>query len=448
MDTVRLVFLCFLLCLSGSSFATIQTGYICGLQSLGDSDQRSGSTPEQACLASAQSRDARYTLGTCSTTPKTCTMKVDGSSYGGWVYGFGSSCPANSTASGATCTCNGGYEEVNGQCQQNNCPSSGTDLGGSSSAGVAVSGSKATTSGCAGGCGFTGSSGAYIPPGTQGAGNFIFGPYKSTGKLCDMSGAGAATGAGAGNPSSGAPSPCGAGKCPGSVNGSSVCVACGAGTQTAESGSSSSTTSSSSTSASGATSSSSSSGSGNKQTSCDGGSCTTTTTTTTTNSDGSSSSSTSSSTEPQSDYCAKNPKAIACKGDDSQWGGACAGGFTCSGDAVQCAQAQASWKLTCDIAGDPTDASVVAGKSAITAGDRPGDHPGNNPDNIQFSANIDQSNPYGSSCPADFTMQAIGATVVVPLSSACDVFQWMGYVAVAFSMFGAAKIAFSGVKGA
>jgi hypothetical protein len=151
-------------------------------------------------------------------------------------------------------------------------------------------------------------------------------------------------------------------------------------------------------------------------------------------------------TEPQSDYCTQNPKAPVCKGSESSWGGSC-GSFSCDGDAVTCAIAQASWKSACAIDIDETDPKVTAGNAAMSGGDRPGDHPGNTPEQNAFTANIDQSNPFGSECPADIPLDVMGQTVSIPLSHACDSLKFMGQVAVAFAMCAAAFIVFGGIKG-
>lgn len=237
---------------------------------------------------------------------------------------------------------------------------------------------------------------------------------------------------------------CAAGTCPGTVNGQSVCVPCDKTKQTE----SSSSSTSASTTASGASSSTTTTGteSGTSRTECKDGQCTTTTTTTTTGANGDKTDKTTTKTESQSDFCTQNPKAPVCKGSESSWGGSC-GSFSCDGDAVTCAIAQASWKSACAIDIDETDPKVTAGNAAMSGGDRPGDHPGNTPEQNAFTANIDQSNPFGSECPADIPLDVMGQSVSIPLSHACDSLKFMGQVAVAFAMCAAAFIVFGGIKG-
>jgi len=238
---------------------------------------------------------------------------------------------------------------------------------------------------------------------------------------------------------------CEAGTCPTTVNGQSVCVPCDKTKQT-ETGTKSE---SSSTTASGASSpspSSTSTESTSSRTECSNGSCTTTETTTTTGPNGDKTDKSTTTTEPQSDYCTRNPKAEVCKGTDSSWGGTCSA-FTCDGDAVTCAIAQASWKSACALDIEPTDSKVTAGNAALGAGDRPSGHPALNPDTSSFAANLDTSNPYGSECPTDIPLQVLGQQFEIPLSTACGSLRFMGQIAVAFALLAAAYIVFGGVKG-
>jgi hypothetical protein len=290
--------------------------------------------------------------------------------------------------------------------------------------------------GCNAGCSMVLQSGWYDK-----AANTTWGSWSQTGGSCSPGEPSVLSSA---DPKVEAAKQCAAGTCPGTINGESRCVPCD---KTKQTQSTSSSTSSSST-ASGATSSTTTSESGSEasQTSCKDGSCTTTTTTTTVGPNGDKVDKTTTKTEPQSDYCTQNPKAPVCKGSESSWGGSC-GSFSCDGDAVTCAIAQASWKSACAIDIDETDPKVTAGNAAMSGGDRPGDHPGNTPEQNAFTANIDQTNPFGSECPADISLDVMGQSVAIPLTHACDSLKFMGQIAVAFAMCAAAFIVFGGIKG-
>lgn len=290
--------------------------------------------------------------------------------------------------------------------------------------------------GCNQGCAMVLSSGWYDK-----TANTTWGAWSQTGLACAS---GAPSVLASNDPKVEAAKQCAAGTCPGTVNGQSVCVPCDKTKQTE----SSSSSTSASTTASGATSSTTTTGSesGTSRTDCKDGQCTTTSTTTTIGANGDKTDKTTTTTEPQSDYCTRNPKSDVCKGTESSWGGTCSA-FTCDGDAVSCAIAQASWKSACALDIEPTDSKVTAGNAALGAGDRPPGHPALNPDTSSFSANLDTSNPYGSECPTDMPLQLLGQQFEIPLSTACGSLRFMGQIAVAFALLAAAYIVFGGVKG-
>lgn len=103
----------------------------------------------------------------------------------------------------------------------------------------------------------------------------------------------------------------------------------------------------------------------NNVTTCTGsGSCTTTTTVTSTHYDGTTTTATSDKTQSQSGYCAANPSANVCKGDASgAFSGVCGKPPVCSGDAVQCAVAEATFLTNCVIAGTDNDPDSVVNKA-------------------------------------------------------------------------------------
>lgn len=231
------------------------------------------------------------------------------------------------------------------------------------------------------------------------------------------------------------------GYCPGTYNGATIWVKCSSTNETTKTDNTTTQTQTSgSTSTTGTTSTSTTS-----RTSCDGSNCTTTTTTTTTNADGTKTDKTETSSKPQADFCTANPNATACKKPEGSFGGSCSAGFSCEGDAVQCAIAREAYKRNCELLEKETPESTL-GKNIASGEDRPVGHPGNSPEIVNVSGNINQTNPYGGSCPPDINLNVYGKTVIVPLSNACDIFKWMGYIAVAFTMYAAARITMSGIS--
>lgn len=352
-------------------------------------------------------------------------------------------CPSNSTLVGGSCVCASGATELDGACVVNDCPPAGTVEGDSSNAYEASSINPTICIG-EGSQGCVWKPGGSVPAVCANGKCYQWGPFTATGASCDPS----STVPGA--PSSAASAPptdasCVAkGQCPGTIHGTTTCVPCG--TKSQESVTSTSTAASSAASGA-APSTSTESGTTTTKTECSGSQCTTTTTTSTQKSDGSSEQKTSSKTEPQTDFCAANPKAAVCKGDDdSKWGGACAGGFTCSGDAVQCAQAQAAYDLSCTIKTDPQNTTVLAGAGAIGAGDQPGDHPANSEQTVSFdlASRLDSLPLFGSSgdCPSDVSASVGGRAITLPFSTLCPYMRMLGAALMACAYIAAAKIVF------
>lgn len=239
---------------------------------------------------------------------------------------------------------------------------------------------------------------------------------------------------------------CPTGQCPGTFNGQFMCVPC-KGKESSDSSSSENTTETPNG-ASAPSGSASQSQSGSKSTECEGGVCTTKETVVIRNPDGSTTEKQKETTESISDYCAKNPNAAICKTEEAgQWGGACAGGFQCKGDAVQCAQAQAAWKAAClfDVASD--DPNVVKGGQAMSS-DQSAlraqlglDDTG---DNFNLSSMIDSDPLFaaGGGCPADQQVTLLGQSLTLSLSSWCSWLQTAGTILQAAAYLAAALIVF------
>ncbi|WP_422838700.1 hypothetical protein [Aquabacterium sp.] len=293
---------------------------------------------------------------------------------------------------------------------------------------------------CDGGCAVKGSSN-----GSKGGWTYIYGPWTSTGGSCGPSDG---AGAGSGNESN-PPTSCGPGKCPGTINGTSVCVAC-KGVTESSSGSSNSNSSSTGATAKdasgndipGSTTDKSSEGTVDKVTSCEDGKCTTKSTTTEKNSDGSSASKTETVTESMADFCNKNPNAIVCKVDrEGTWGGSCASGYQCSGDAVQCAQAQAAWQSYCSTQPGAGDTTVGDGQKSTT-----GQMPNADPRSTHGSLDVgsfDQSNPYPTVGPSDLVVPVGSHSFTIPFSKASPFLAFVGYCAVLGSLLGATRYVLS-----
>ncbi|MFI8616130.1 hypothetical protein ACIGHN_11535 [Acidovorax sp. NPDC077693] len=178
-----------------------------------------------------------------------------------------------------------------------------------------------------------------------------------------------------------------------------------------------------------------------KNTTCKNGVCTTVTTVTTTitnNSTGASSSSTSTSTttKPQAGFCQENPRSKLCSDGDekgSSFGGTCSAGFTCEGDAIQCAIAQEQHRRACKLFDDVDSQEYkLYQQEKSKTGKRTGDLPGN--ETISFgSGRYDSSNMLGAgSCISDLTVDIMGKNVVLPLSNICPMLATLRLALLAF----------------
>lgn len=228
------------------------------------------------------------------------------------------------------------------------------------------------------------------------------------------------------------------GYCPGEVNGHTVWVRCGvtsssttaSGTVTVPDGSGTATVSTTSTTTN----------------TCDGAGCTSTVETST----GGSPPATTTTKKDTNDFCkdSVNANTPICKAaSPSDFGGSCAAGFTCNGgDAALCAAARGIWESRCTVESlktDPANAAVAAGAAALT-GSNPANHPREQKTTVNVG-NLTTTNPFGGGCPVDTSITVIGQQIVIPLSSACSVFQLMGSLLVGLTMLCAAFIVAKGV---
>lgn len=261
---------------------------------------------------------------------------------------------------------------------------------------------------------------------------------------------------GATSDSSPSPSACKVGDVPytGTVNGKTVTV-CGAPSKTSGTQTETTTNSSSTTTNNNGTQTTSTTNTGDSKTTkttCENGTCTTTTTSSSSSgggsgtSGGSSSSGTQTKTESQESFCKANPQALVCKQqDESSFGGSC-GAFSCSGDAVQCAQARAAHDLLCEVKLSDTDPNVMAGKAAASGVLVPGDHPGANGQTQAFalSSMLDSTPLFGTSgdCIADKTVPMLGQTLTLPFSRMCGALELLGNAFLAACFLAAGMIVF------
>lgn len=318
-----------------------------------------------------------------------------------------------------------------GTCTE--CPSAGTQVAPSGT--VFEAGTGLGTALCLSGCGAS----AFMAAKQDGK-NYVWGPVVSTGQAC-LSGSA---------PSTSTPATqCPVGQCPGTLNGNQICVPCSETKQETSSTSAETTASAASGASPGAGQTTSTSGT--SSTTCSGANCTTTTTQTTVNPDGSSDTKTTTTTQPKSDYCTENPKAGACVGSESSWGGTCQA-FTCDGDAVQCAQARGAWELACQLKTEATDPTVQAGTDAIARTGEAAikDQLGMHTSQVfDLASRLDSTSLFGTpgACPSDTVLPLGIGSVTLPFASMCPQLNLVGIAMMGLAYLIAAFIVFRPGKG-
>ncbi|EED69651.1 hypothetical protein CtesDRAFT_PD4599 [Comamonas testosteroni KF-1] len=204
------------------------------------------------------------------------------------------------------------------------------------------------------------------------------------------------------------------------------------------------------------------------KTTCEKGVCTTTSTTTTKDASGNTTStSTSSSSSSQREYCATNKASTVCAatngdknpdgkdgsgkdgeqctGDDceekpSKFTGSCEAGFSCEGDALQCAIAQDQHRRTCQLFDTQSAESRLYDSEKGKTGSQTKDLPGN--ETIDFGSNrIDTSSALGGgTCLTDLQISVMGHSETLPLSQYCKWLDYAGNILVAVALLGALRI--------
>lgn len=203
----------------------------------------------------------------------------------------------------------------------------------------------------------------------------------------------------------------------GQVNGITVCVAYDPNKNTIESTSSSSAAST----ATGPAGASSSASSSSSSTSCSGAICTTNKTTSTTNGDGSAATTkTDSAVVPKTDFCANNPLDPLCKAASSTFGGTCGAAPACTGDAVMCAIASATFKSNCDMNTAPIDVATSENSAYDAAKLVTGDQTKNLAGNTSMTigaGSFDSTEFLGAGAGmSDLSITVMGKSIVLPFS--------------------------------
>lgn len=349
-------------------------------------------------------------------------------------------CPANSTLSVPTnsCNCNATYTESNGQCNPppaNLC----AELAGKPAGWFAGPGSVGPKQLCdtslSSGdpsqphCLITGT--ADIAAGSPlqwGAMMLVTG----TKCLPDPNGSTDASGSATPPPDSSgtaAPTPCKPGQYTGSVNGTSVCVdPVGSDPVEKTTGTSNTTTQPDGTTVE---------TDQERNTSCNSVTCTTTTTTTTTTTPPGGTPSTETTTT--TGTCPRSSPSCADDGEEepSSFGGSCGAAFVCDGDAILCSVALEQHKRNCALFVDSSSESTLYESEKGKTG------PQYTSQTVPLgSGSFSQANALGASaqCIQDKVVTVAGSTITLPFSQICSTLQHLGTVLLFIAFLTAYRI--------
>lgn len=191
-----------------------------------------------------------------------------------------------------------------------------------------------------------------------------------------------------------------------------------------------------------------------KKTVCKDGKCTTTTTTTTTTTNKATNTTTTTTTtnskeDGKGEFCKADPKSAQCdgtgtgkgggEGEKSAFGGNCAGGFTCTGDAIQCAIGREQHKRACKLFDDKSPESLLYEANKEKQGNQAKDLEAN--ETIDIAGRIEQTDLIGGgSGVSDLSITVASTSVTLPFSNLNPYLAALGNLLVAVSMLMAFRI--------
>lgn len=143
--------------------------------------------------------------------------------------------------------------------------------------------------------------------------------------------------------------------------------------------------------------------------------------------------------ESRDKFCETNPNHPICKETDKgSFGGSCAAGFTCDGDAATCAIARETHTRNCEFFKEdaPLNDEFTTLKNGIS--NNPADVANRTTVNIETS--LDATTSLTASCPVDRTFTIMNQPVTIPISNLCDTLEMLGYIFLTVSYIAAARI--------
>ena len=139
--------------------------------------------------------------------------------------------------------------------------------------------------------------------------------------------------------------------------------------------------------------------------------------------------------KPEKEFCKENPDAPQCK--KSNWGGSC-GSFTCDGDAIQCAIAKEQHQRNCKLFDEKT--SHPAYQAAVDGTDeQSADKLKGKAEQISVGTNFDQSGfGWAKGCPADpeIALGFVQQSFTIPFSRICGPLEALSLAGVGITLLG------------
>lgn len=197
-----------------------------------------------------------------------------------------------------------------------------------------------------------------------------------------------------------------------------------------------------------------------EKTTCQGKECKTETTTTTTPAGGgSSTTNVTNVSQSKDDYCKNNADSAQCKGDSQgdgkegggSFGGSCEGGFTCDGDALQCAQLREQYKRNCEMMDKDKDSNSLTNKALNGTDDKSADALKASAGQVNVGSTFDQSGlGWSHSCPADpripLGFGSSGSEFSIPFSRICGPLGVLSLAGVGITLLGCGVWVLGGKK--
>ncbi len=128
------------------------------------------------------------------------------------------------------------------------------------------------------------------------------------------------------------------------------------------------------------------------------------------------------------------------EGEQSGFGGNCASGFACEGDAIQCAIAREQHVRACKLFDDESAESKLYNDNKGKEGKQTNDLPGNETVSLLGRINMNDLFGAGAQCTRDVTVVVMGQSVTLPFTKICPAIAVIGNIMVAVSLLLAARI--------